>query len=268
MSVLSVGPKPQEPISTAEKPMGFLDHLEELRRLILKSLLVFLAGCTVIACFLPQFAKLMKAPLDKALISNPDLLQGLVTTSPMGIFSVLVQICFLGGLALAAPIMLFFMGQFLAPALTPKEKKTLLPTCLTAFVLFLIGASFSYFLVLPATLIVAMQLNALFGFQLIWSAPHYYGLVVWMTLGIGLCFEFPLILLALNTLGILSADRLASIRRYMIVGILVVGAAIIPGGDPLSLMLLATPLYASYEGVIWLGRRTERKKAMPEASLS
>ena len=246
--------------SPQQEGMSFWEHVEDFRSLILRCSAIFILSCITVACFFPFFADLLNAPLKKALGDHPDLLQGLVTTTPMGIFSVLIQVCFLGGLALSLPIMLYLGARFVAPALSSKEKHILGPGCIAAFALFSGGALFSYYFVLPASLTVSIQLNKLFDFQLIWSAPGYYGLVVWMTLGIGLCFEFPLILLLLLKVGLLSSQKLKEVRRYMIVGILVVCAAIIPGGDPFSLIILAGPLYLSYEGVILLGERIERRR--------
>lgn len=252
--------QPHTNLSNSEIPNNRLYalayHLEALRVLIIKSTCALIVGCSIIGCFFSKFTFLMNWPLNWAAHKqSPHELQGLVTTSPMGVFSVLVQVCLLGGLALALPFILFFIGQFIGPALSKREKQFLIPSCLTAFSLFIIGASFSYFCVLPPSLLLSMQLNEAFHFQLIWSAPHYYGLVVWMTLGIGLCFEFPLILFILMWFRVLTPQSLKRIRKHMIVSILIVGAAIIPGGDPISLIILALPLYLAYEVVIWLGHR-------------
>ena len=252
--------EPPSPKQANVPPMSFWDHLSQLRQLIIQSSLALLGGCIVSICLFPYLAKVMNGPLSKAAKTNPEILQGLVTNSPMGVFSVLFQISLLGGLGLALPVILFFVARFISPALTSREKKIIFPLSLIAFVLFLVGASFSYFFVLPASLVFSMELNNTFGFKLIWSAVDYYSLVSWMTVGIGLCFEFPLVVMALVASGLVSSQKLVSIRRYILIGILIVGAAIIPGGDPISLILLATPLYASYELVIWVGKKLEKKR--------
>lgn len=240
--------------------MPFWDHVSDLRKLIIKCILSICIGCVIAASCFPFCAKIMNFPLIQAAQGNTEIIQGLVTTSPMGIFSVLIQICLLGGMGLALPFILFFIAGFISPALNQKEKKIIFPLGISAFFLFIIGSTFSYFWVLPASLVFAMELNQIFGFKLIWSAPHYYNLVVWMTIGIGLCFEFPLIILALLASNLVSVQTFKNIRRYMIVGILIVGAAIIPGGDPISLLLLAGPLYASYEIIIIIGQKMEKKR--------
>lgn len=241
--------------------MTFFEHLEEFRGLILRCLSSFLIGCIVVGCFFPYFADLLNWPLNTALKGDMSSIQGLVTTSPMGIFSVLMQVCFMGGLALALPFMLYFTAKFISPALRENEVKLLLPGCIAVLALFVLGAAFSYFYIIPATLSVSISLNKVFGFQLIWSAPMYYGLVVWMTIGIGLCFEFPLVLLVLMYLGIISSTKLKKIRKHMAVAVLIAAGLITPSSDPFSLFAVATPLYILYEIAILIGARYEAKKA-------
>ncbi len=237
--------------------MSFWQHIEALRKTLMACGLVLLFACAGIACFLPEIANLLMQPLKTAISEEPQLLQGLVTTSPMGIFSVLLQVCLLGGFALAMPIMLYLATRFISPALTSKEKRLLGPFLFFALLLFIIGALFSYFWLLPTSLRIAIELNRMFGFELIWSAPHYYGLVVWMTIGIGLCFEFPLILVALMLLKLVHSKTFSAYRRHIIILILILAAFITPGGDPLSLLLLAGPLYFLFELALFIGKRLE-----------
>ncbi len=246
--------------TTPSRPQSFWGHLGEFRKLLIQSFSIWFLGCVLAAFCFPVLAQGMNWPLYKAAAHNPELLQGLVTNSPMGVFSVLFQICFFGGTGISCPVLLVLWGRFLSPALKEKEKRVLLPFSLSALGLFLIGAFFSYYWVVPASLSFSMELNKLFGFKLIWSAADYYHLVCWMSLGIGLCFEFPLVVLALLASGLVSLKRFQAIRGYMLLGILIVGAAIIPGGDPISLVLLAGPMYASYEAILLLGQSIERKR--------
>lgn len=241
--------------------MTFFEHLEAFRGLILRCVSCLLIGCILVGCFFPFFADLLNWPLQSALKGDTSAIQGLVTTSPMGIFSVLMQVCFLGGLAISLPLMLYFIARFIKPALTQSEIKLLLPGCIAVLALFTIGAAFSYFYIIPATLSVSISLNKVFGFQLIWSAPMYYGLVVWMTIGIGLCFEFPLALLIMIYLGILSSAKLKKIRKHMAVAVLLAAGLITPSSDPFSLFAVAIPLYILYELAIIVGARYEAKKA-------
>lgn len=246
-----------------KKTMPFWDHVEAFRTLLIRIITTLIAMCILSGFFFSLCAQIMNWPLIHAAQDNPEIIQGLVTTSPMGIFSVFIQVCVLGGIALSLPFNLMYIAYFISPALSSKEKKVLVPVSIAALCLFSLGALFSYLFILPASLAFSIKLNTLFGFKLIWSAPHYYSMVIWMTLGIGLCFEFPLAILALISTHLVSIKKLQSIRKHVLVGILIVGAAIIPGGDPISLIILAIPMYASYEGVIWIGKKIEAKRNHP-----
>ena len=245
-----------------ENKKNFFDHLEDFRALMMRCCGMIILGCIVVACFFSFFADVMMFPLKVAFKDTDAVMKGLVTNSPMAIFSVLIQVCCMGGIAIAMPFIIYFIAQFISPALLESEKKILIPSCLAVLILFIIGASFSYFYVIPASLKVAIELNQLFGFELIWSAQMYYGLVVWMTLGIGLCFEFPLALFILIYLEVFSTQALASVRKYMIVGVCVLAGLITPTSDIFSLVIVALPLYVMYELTLLLGRRLENKRKL------
>ena len=250
--------------SIDELKLPWTDHWDALRRMAMRCGGVLFLMCVLVAVFLPQVAKLLLLPLHTALSDKPELLHGLVTTSPMGVFGVLIELCLLGGLGLSLPFMVYFLSQFIAPALTSREKRFLWPAMIGALGLFLLGASVSYFWILPTSLQVAIGFNDLLGFELIWSAPHYYGLVVWMTLGIGLCFEFPLVLMLLVGLQVISVDTLRTYRRHSLILILILAAIITPGGDPLTLFLLAAPLYGLFELTLWLCSQLFARKALED----
>lgn len=248
-----------------ELKLSWADHWDDLRKMVMRCGGILFLMCILVGVFLPQVAKALLAPLHTALEGKPELLQGLVTTSPMGVFSVLIELCLLGGLGLSLPFMVYFLSQFISPALTAREKRFLWPSMLAALGLFLLGGAISYFWILPTSLQVAIGFNDLLGFELIWSAPHYYGLVVWMTLGIGLCFEFPLLLMLLVALQVISVSTLKAYRRHSLILILILAALITPGGDPLTLFLLAAPLYGLFEVTLWLANYLFSRKAIDEA---
>ena len=233
-----------------EKKIPILMHIEELRYTLICCLISLILGCIVVSIFFPYFTNLLNWPLKQCIKENPDLLKGLVTTTPMDIFSVLLQICCLAGFSLSLPFIIYFLTIFVIPGLNKSERKILIPICLSLFILFIIGALFSYFLIIPSSLSVAMYLNKVFGFQLIWSASHYYGLIAWLTLGIGFCFELPLLIVLLVFLQILNIKHLKRHRRHAIIIILLIAAFITPGGDPFTLGILSIPLYILYESTI------------------
>ncbi len=252
-------PESAGPVREAEE-MTFLEHLEELRRVLLKSFTALMISCAVVMAGLKYFSGLLHWPLRFALGGKEDLMQGLVTTSPMGVFSVLLQVSFFGGFALALPFMLYFAARFVAPGLTRKELAVLRPGCALAFFLFAAGALFSFFVLVPAALKASIFFNQLLGFELIWMADRYYGMLLWMTLGIGLSFEFPLVIVLLVYLGIIHTTQLRAFRIYSIVLFLVLAAVVTPTTDPFTFLLLALPMSLLYEISLGLSRRMEKRK--------
>jgi len=245
-----------------EKPMGFFDHLEDLRWTLLKCVVTFLVFAVMIGLFLRQFNDLLLWPLNTVKASNPGLVIELGTTSIMEGFTVVIQMCFLGGIILAAPFMLLFVGQFVSPALTERELKIVLPLCLAATVLFLIGASFSYFFLVPSTLRVSVELNEYFQFVTRWTPGSYYGLLMWLVLGVGASFEFPLLIVLLVYMGILSTATLCKYRRHSVVAIFIIAAIVTPTPDPITQTMFAAPLYLLFEAAIVAGRRVERSREL------
>lgn len=260
------GPPPAETTpeghDEASRPgeMTFLEHLEELRGTLLRCGAVLIVMAVGIGLFLRYFAELLNWPLRFAVGPDASALQGLVTTSPMGVFSVVLQVCFLGGFALALPFMLYFLARFIAPGLTPRELKVLRPGVLAAALLFLGGATFSFFILVPAALKASIYFNQLLGFELIWSADRYYGLLVWMVLGIGVAFEFPLVLVVMVWIGFANTAQLRAFRPYSVVLFLALAAVLTPTTDPFTFLLLAVPMSFLYEGALRVARVVERRK--------
>lgn len=243
-----------------EKPMGFLDHLEDLRWTLVKCAIVFAIMVAVIAYNLKEFAWVMHWPMDTVRAEYPNVKVDLVTTSPMAIFSVIISMCVIGGFILSLPFFLFFLGQFIAPALTRREIKVLLPTAFMAVVLFLAGAAFSYFLLVTSTIRVSIELNELFGFtNNPWTADKYYSLLMWMVLGVGASFEFPLLIVLATYVGLVEVATLKKYRRHAIVVCFIIAAIVTPTPDPFTQTIFAVPLVVLYEASIWasvlIGRR-------------
>lgn len=246
-----------------EGEMHFLDHLEEFRWVLIRSIIAFLVGCGVILGFIPYASEFLAQPLNIATAKLGSEIGTLVTISPLGAFTVLLQVGFLGGLALSLPFILYFAAHFLAPGLTKREKRVLFPGCMAGLGLFLLGAAFAYYFILPLSIYVSLQFNQMLGYEIVWTATEYYNFVVWMILAVGGAFEFPLILLLLQYVEIVSPERLRKIRSTVGVVIMVLSAIITPS-DPISMIILAAPLYLLYEVSIILGAVFLRKKRIAE----
>lgn len=248
------------PQEEARSSMSFLDHLEELRWTLFKCAGVFFLAVALIGFFLRDAANLLNWPLRRAEAALAIDIGGLVTTSPMAVFSVLIQVCFLGGLGLSLPFMLVFLARFVAPALKKEETRMLTPACVAAFLLFLAGAAFSYLFIVPEALKFSLRLNQALGFAHLWTADRYYGLLVWTIVGMGFCFQFPLIVFVLVYMRVVNTEKLAKARPYMIVAFFVVGMVLTPTWDPVTQTMVALPMWLLYELSVFLARRLESRR--------
>lgn len=244
-----------------EKPMGFLDHLEELRWTLIKCAVVFAIFVTVIAYRLDDASTLLNWPLEKVRPEYPHLKMEIVTNSPMSVFTVIIDICLIGGIVLSLPFWIYFLGRFISPALNEKELRVIVPTGLSAFALFIAGASFGYYFLTPSTIRVAFELNEMLGYTIMWTADKYYSLLIWMVLGMGAAFEFPLLVVLAVYMGLIEVATLRKYRRHAIVVMFIIAAIVTPTPDPLNQTLFAVPLILLYEvAIIVASRITSRRK--------
>lgn len=252
-------------VEAGGKPMGFLGHLEELRGTLIKCAIVFALFVTVLAYNLDNASAFLTRPLEKVQADFPALKTDLVTNSPMSVFSVIIDICIMGGVIMSLPFWLFFLGQFVAPALTKKEMKVIVPTGLAALGLFVGGTAFGYYLLTPSTIRVAFELNQLLGYTVLWTADKYYSLLLWMTLGMGAAFEFPLLVVLAVYMGLIEVKTLRQYRRHAIIVMFVIAAIVTPTPDPLNQCLFALPLIVLYELAIWVSALIGRRQAKQAA---
>ncbi|WP_269540743.1 twin-arginine translocase subunit TatC [Cerasicoccus fimbriatus] len=270
VTVMNNDPTPLEPDPNApESPggvMGFWDHVEELRWVLIKSMGAMMLGCVLVLGFGVWFADALQWPLHQAysLIGDPDREILLRTDGPMNVFTFILQLSFFGGIALSLPFIVYFTVGFVAPGLTDDEKNVLRPVCLSILLLFFLGSALGFFLLLPFYLYVSLSFEEAFGFASLWTPVKYYGLVVWTTLGLGLLFQSPLVIILLIYLDIVTVERLKAGRRYAIFIIMVIAALVTPGGDPLTLCVTALPLWALYEGSLIIGGRLRSRKPEPD----
>ncbi|MBI3877689.1 MAG: twin-arginine translocase subunit TatC, partial [Verrucomicrobia bacterium] len=176
----------------------------------------------------------------------------LVYLNPAEPFLNSLHIAFFGGLLFAAPFVLYFLADFILPALKPREKQYFLKAMLPAAALFLAGVCLCYFLILPLALRAAEQYSMWMGVEMpFWKASEYFGFCIKFMLGMGLGFEMPVILLALVKIGLLDYQKLAAWRRYMILINLVLGA-LLTTPEVLTQVAMFFPLQTLYELTIWI----------------
>jgi len=188
----------------------------------------------------------------------------LVNLAPAGGFFVAFQVAFYGGMVLSAPIMLFFLAQFIFPALHLKERYYIHRALFFGGGLFLVGVSFCYFVLMPVALAASQMYSQWLGlgaFQ--WRAEEYISFVCKFMLGMGLGFELPVVILTLVKIDILSYTTLRKMWRYMIVINLILGA-LLTTPEVITQVLMAGPLYMLYEMTVWVAwywEQPDRAKA-------
>jgi sec-independent protein translocase protein TatC len=256
--------------------MTLIEHLTELRTRLVRSLLAVAAGATVCWIFYERIFNFLLKPYCRALPDSEageatTLLTrgecGLLVTNPLEGFGLRTTIALYGGIALAMPVILWQAWRFIAPGLYKHERRYAVPFVVLGVLLFLLGGSLAYW-TLPKALDFLIAIG---GPDLItvYSAKPYLSLIVKMILAFGLGFEFPLLLAFLQMIGVVTPQALARSRRYAAVGITALVAVITPSGDPITLLVLALPMYLFYEasiifGKIWL-RRQARKPSVATA---
>ena len=223
--------------------MPFLDHLEELRSGILRSLAAVVVGFGFGLWVVQQFqlVSLLKAPIAPYLLGGK-----LIVTSPTDPVMIVLKLGFLVGLVLASPVILWQLWAFLAPALYEREKRALVPSLFVGLILFLTGAVLAYLFVVP------QALRVLFSFQSEAISPFitydaWFGFVLQVVLALGISFELPLVMIILSWLGVIGPGELNRFRRYAVVGAFVAGAVLSPGADLLSMLMMTVPLLFLYE---------------------
>lgn len=204
--------------------------------------------------------------LDEGLPSNPR--PGapvLKNYTPLGGIIVAMRLAIYGGLILASPFIIYFIGQFVLPALKVREKKLLYQAVAFGSVLFFLGVAFCYFVVSTVALMATVQFSQWMGFAADeWRGEDYIGFMCKFMLGMGIGFEMPVVILTLVRIGLLDYERLVRYRSYAIVGNLILAAFATPSADPITMFLMALPLQFLYEVstlVAWYWKRRDAKKA-------
>lgn len=184
---------------------------------------------------------------------------------PMAPVMVALKLALFGGLILAAPLVIFFVGQFVLPALHVHEKKILYQAVGFGAGLFILGVLFAYFIITGVALMASVDIAVWMGFAADeWRAEDYISFVTKFLLGMGICFEIPVVILVLVKIGLLDYQKLAKFRAYAFVINLIIGAVVTPSGDPFTMLLFAAPLHLLYEisvVVAWFWARSDAKKA-------
>ncbi|MBI3192336.1 MAG: twin-arginine translocase subunit TatC, partial [Pedosphaera parvula] len=211
---------------------------------------------------------LRPTPEDARSASIPKV-PSLVLLDPVEGFTVAIQVAIYGGIGLASPFVLLFVGQFLVPALKKKEKRYLYYGVMIGAGLFLLGVAFCYSILMPVAVYATVQFGNWMGFSSdIWRGAGYLSFITKFMIGMGLMFELPVVLLTLVKIGILDHQKLSKFRPYWLIVNLTLCGFITPSGDPFSMLLMAVPIHVLYEvsyGIARYWAWRDRKREAAEA---
>ncbi|WP_336973269.1 twin-arginine translocase subunit TatC [Sphingobium aromaticiconvertens] len=242
-----------------------LDHLIELRGRLLKCVYALVISGAVCFYFSEQLFAFLVHPLKEAFGDGGG---RLVYTKLYEAFFVQVKVAIFGAFCLSFPIIANQLWAFVAPGLYTKEKKALLPFILMTPVLFLMGASLAYYVVMPTAFHFFLQFQGNSGGLQVEALPStdaYLTLVMQFILAFGISFLMPVLLMLLNRAGFVSRAQLIGLRRYMIVAAFILAAVLTPP-DVVSQLMLAIPLLLLYEITIVAIWFTDRRQAKQQAS--
>jgi sec-independent protein translocase protein TatC len=277
-------------IESSRAPL--MEHLVELRRRLIVSIIAFAAGSAVCFVFAQNLINVLTHPFQvaKGLIAQQKLghhgpfdliltLVGvlpmpiveapkLVTFAPLEYFFDKVKVAGIAGLALAFPVIAFQLYRFVAPGLYKRERNAFLPFLLASPVLFVLGAALVYYVMLPFVMWFSLSQQIAgpgLTIELQARVDDYLKLAMTLILAFGVCFQLPVVLSLLGMAGIISSDTLRSGRRYAVLGVCCVAAVVTPP-DPISMLSLCVPLVALYEISIWCVKLIELRRGKQEAA--
>jgi sec-independent protein translocase protein TatC len=243
---------------TPEDRLTLLEHLDELRKRIFVCILAVTIGVLLAALFNSFVFEVLLHPL-RVVPNLPVSATEITTFSPSEPFMVSLKVWVVGGLIMAAPILIYELWAFLAPAFTEGEKKYFYPVVFATTVLFFAGVALAYFLVLPKGLNFLLNFSSgFFNVQL--RAQEYFTFMALFILAFGVVFELPVVLVLLAKVGVIDDKFLKKNRRWAVLGMAFAAAVITPSQDAFSMLAMFVPLYVLYEISIVIARFVQPKR--------
>lgn len=257
-----------------------IEHLAELRTRLIRSVLAFVAGMVIMFTVAEPLLEFISQPLADVLRARGEDAR-LIFTAPQEKFFVLIRISVIAGFAISFPVIAHQLWRFVAPGLYKTEKNAFLPFLIASPLLFLLGAAFAHFIVTPLAMnffigfsdAIPALANLIAGeeeFQpsapsqelqtvFLGSVRESLDLALKFIFAFGLCFQLPVLLTLMGKAGLVSAAGLRDVRKYAIVGILVVAALVTPP-DVVTQLILFSAVYGLYEISIFLVAMVEKKR--------
>ncbi len=228
----------------SDRPMTIVEHLEELRRRLLIAFAALGVGTAVGFAFVDRVLDFLIRQLQ---------VERVVFFAPTEALFIRIKVAMLIGVFIGLPVILYQLWAFIATGLTQVERRAVVGLLPPSIVLFVLGASFGLFVIMPIGVRVLLG-YATETLQPMLAVGPALSFLMAFVLAFGFIFQLPIVVVFLARLGIVSPATLAAGRRYAIVGIVVLSAVLTPGTDVVSQMLMAVPTYALYELSIWLAR--------------
>lgn len=260
-------PNDQQEGRDPEGQMPLMDHLIELRKRLMWSVLtlfVVFVLCFVVA---EQLFEFLSLPLRDALLDNAisERQQRLIFTDLTEVFFTYVKVAFFFAAFVSCPVFLTQIWLFIAPGLYKDEKTAFAPFLVASPILFFIGAALVYFVIFPlaAEFFLGFQVQGSvnnLAIELEAKVNEYLGLIMKLIFAFGLCFQLPVLMTLLARVGLATSKGMAEKRKYAIVGVFIVAAIFTPP-DPLSQLALAIPIVLLYEFSILTAKLVEKKQA-------
>ncbi len=282
---MSESDTPEDGIDDSAAPL--IEHLAELRTRLIRAVLAFIVGIVIIFTVAEPILQFLLGPIEAALRELGDPSPTMQYTSPQEYLFTLFRISMVFGFALAFPVIGFQLWRFVAPGLYAKEKGAFLPFLIASPMMFLLGASFAHFVVTPLAMafflgfadvpsIIADLMASVIGSDTPGGAAlpvaddgiriTFFGKVneslditLKFIMAFGMCFQLPVLLTLMGKAGLVSAEGLRNMRKYAVVGILLLAAVVTPP-DIITQVILFVVVYGLYEISIQLVKRVERRR--------
>jgi len=279
---MSPSDTPQPDLEDSSAPL--IEHLAELRTRLIRAVLAFIVGIVIAFTVAEPILQFLLQPIEATLRELGDPSPTMQYTSPQEYLFTLFRISMVFGFALSFPVIGFQLWRFVAPGLYKQEKGAFLPFLIASPVMFLLGASFAHFVVTPLAMAfflgfadvpsIIADLMAGFAGGVVIAAPDvdegiritFFGKVneslditLKFIMAFGMCFQLPVLLTLMGKAGLVSADGLRNVRKYAVVGILLLAALVTPP-DIITQIILFVVVYGLYEISIQLVKRVERKR--------
>lgn len=246
----------------AEGAKSFWDHLDELRSVLIRIIVVSVLSAIVVFAFKVEVFGFILAPahsdfvtyglLDKVSGETSNFNLQMINTQLAAQFSVHVKMSVVIGMIVVSPYILYMLFVFVSPALYSNERRATRIYSIFGYVMFMLGVALSYYMIFPLTIRFLGDYHVSETIENVITLESYIDVLVLLTLAMGIVFELPLLCLLFAKIGLLTSAFMKEHRRHAFVLLLVVSAVITPTGDAFTLLVVSLPIYLLYEMSVWL----------------